>query len=106
MSLEISSLVAGYGDLTVLRDVTLRVEAGSVVALLGANGAGKTTLLNAVSGLVATVAAGSVRIDGVDVTRLPAHRRVEAGLAHVPQGRQLFPFMTVRDNLELGTYTD
>jgi branched-chain amino acid transport system ATP-binding protein len=106
MKLEIVDLVAGYGDITVLREVSLAVEAGTIVALLGANGAGKTTLLNAVSGLVATVPSGRIALDGVDVSALPAHARVEAGLAHVPQGRQLFPFMSVRENLELGAYTD
>jgi branched-chain amino acid transport system ATP-binding protein len=106
MKLEIVDLVAGYGDIMVLREVSLAVEAGTIVALLGANGAGKTTLLNAVSGLVATVPSGRIVLDGVDVSAMPAHVRVEAGLAHVPQGRQLFPFMSVRENLELGAYTD
>ncbi len=106
MKLEIVDLVAGYGDIMVLREVSLAVEAGTIVALLGANGAGKTTLLNAVSGLVATVPSGRIVLDGVDVSATPAHARVEAGLAHVPQGRQLFPFMSVRENLELGAYTD
>ena len=106
MSLVIASVSGGYGDLTVLRDVSLRVERSSIVALLGANGAGKTTLLNAVSGLVAEVQGGRIELGGVDITRMRPHQRVEAGLAHVPQGRQLFPFMSVRDNLELGTYTD
>ncbi len=106
MKLEIVDLVAGYGDIMVLRGVSLAVDAGTIVALLGANGAGKTTLLNAVSGLVAAVPSGRIVLDGVDVSVLPAHARVEAGLAHVPQGRQLFPFMSVRENLELGAYTD
>src|SRR5919197_4531614 len=105
MSLVIASVSGGYGDLTVLRDVSLRVERSSIVALLGANGAGKTTLLNAVSGLVAEVQGGCIELGGIDITRMRPHQRVEAGLAHVPQGRQLFPFMSVRDNLELGTYT-
>jgi branched-chain amino acid transport system ATP-binding protein len=104
MSLEVTDLVAGYGDVTVLRGIGFTVPASEVVALLGANGAGKTTTLNAISGLVATMVSGTIRIEGQDITKLKAHERVEAGLAHVPQGRQLFPFMTVRENLELGAY--
>jgi branched-chain amino acid transport system ATP-binding protein len=91
MALDIADLVAGYGDVTILRGISCAVPAQGVVALLGANGAGKTTMLNAISGLRATV-------------RMPPHERVEAGIAHVPQGRQLFPFMSVRENLELGGY--
>ena len=102
--LEVSGLVAGYGDITILDGVSFRVPPDSIVALLGANGAGKTTSLNALSGLEATVRGGSITMDGVDIARLPAHERVEAGVAHVPQGRQLFPFMSVRENLEMGAY--
>jgi branched-chain amino acid transport system ATP-binding protein len=104
MSLEVQDLIAGYGDVTVLRGVSLEVPDGKVVALLGANGNGKTTTLNAISGLVAQVRSGTIRLDGVDMTRMSPHERVEAGIAHVPQGRQLFPFMSVRENLELGAY--
>lgn len=104
MSLEIADLAAGYGDITVLRGVSCTVPANGVVALLGANGAGKTTTLNAISGLQANVSAGTIRLEGADITRMPAHERVQAGIAHVPQGRQLFPFMSVRENLELGGY--
>jgi branched-chain amino acid transport system ATP-binding protein len=104
MALDISDLVAGYGDITVLRGVSCSVPANGVVALLGANGAGKTTTLNAISGLQADVSGGTIRLEGADITRMPAHERVEAGIAHVPQGRQLFPFMSVRENLQLGSY--
>ena len=104
MALDIVDLVAGYGDITVVRGISLSVPAHGVVALLGANGAGKTTTLNAISGLQATVSSGAIRLDGTDLTRMPAHERVEAGIAHVPQGRQLFPYMSVRENLELGSY--
>ena len=104
MALEVTDLVAGYGDITVLRGVTCSVPANSVVALLGANGAGKTTTLNAISGLQANVSGGTIRLEGNDITRMSAHERVEAGIAHVPQGRQLFAFMSVRENLELGGY--
>lgn len=104
MSLEVIDLVAGYGDITVLRGVRFSVPPHGVVALLGANGAGKTTTLNAISGLQADVTSGQVVLEGADITRMPAHERVEAGIAHAPQGRQLFPFMSVRENLELGSY--
>jgi branched-chain amino acid transport system ATP-binding protein len=104
MSLEVKDLVAGYGDVTVLRGVSFSVPADKIVSLLGANGAGKTTSLNAISGLLTDVKGGGISLDGVDITHMPAHERVEAGIAHIPQGRHLFPFMTVRDNLEMGAY--
>jgi branched-chain amino acid transport system ATP-binding protein len=105
MSLEVKGLTAGYGDVIVLRDVSFSVPPDKVVSLLGANGAGKTTSLNAISGLLTDVKAGGIVLDGLDIGRLSAHERVEAGLAHVPQGRHLFPFMSVRENLEMGAYT-
>jgi branched-chain amino acid transport system ATP-binding protein len=104
MALDVADLVAGYGDITILRGISCSVPAQGVVALLGANGAGKTTTLNAISGLQATVSSGTIRLEGTDITRTPPHERVEVGIAHVPQGRQLFPFMSVRENLELGSY--
>jgi branched-chain amino acid transport system ATP-binding protein len=104
MSLAIRDLVAGYGDVVVLRGISLEVPDSKVVALLGANGNGKTTTLNAISGLATQVRSGTILLDGADIGRLPPHERVEAGIAHVPQGRQLFPFMSVRENLELGAY--
>ena len=104
MSLEVKGLVAGYGDVTVLDGVGFSVGPQRIVALLGANGAGKTTSLNALSGLQTSVRGGTILLDGVDITRMPAHERVDAGIAHVPQGRQLFPFMSVRENLEMGAY--
>jgi branched-chain amino acid transport system ATP-binding protein len=105
VTLRVEDLAAGYGDIEVLRGVSLEVASGEIVALLGANGAGKTTMLNAISGLQATVTQGCILLEDAEITRKPAHLRVEAGIAHVPQGRQLFPFMTVRDNLEMGCYT-
>jgi branched-chain amino acid transport system ATP-binding protein len=95
--------MAGYGRAQVLRGVSLQVEAGRIVALLGANGAGKTTLLRAISGLV-TINAGTIALSGTDTTRYPAEKLVEAGLVHVPQGRHLFRDMTVLENLEMGAY--
>jgi branched-chain amino acid transport system ATP-binding protein len=105
MTLALENLAAGYGDIAVLRGVSLAVAPGEIVALLGANGAGKTTTLNAICGLQARLTAGRIVLEGEDISRRAAHLRVEAGIAHVPQGRQLFPFMTVRDNLEMGCYT-
>ncbi len=99
MALEAKDLVAGYGDIVVLQGVSVAVPTGVVVALLGSNGAGKTTALNAISGLVANVSAGEILVDGADLRPLSPHECVEVGIAHVPQGRQLFPFMSVRENL-------
>lgn len=98
--LELVGVTAGYGEILAVRDVSLTVAAKSVTALLGPNGAGKTSLLNVVSGFV-KARAGSVRLDGVDVTNRPPHYRVRAGLRHVPEGRGIFPSLTVRDNLRL-----
>ncbi|MBV9784916.1 MAG: ABC transporter ATP-binding protein [Acidisphaera sp.] len=101
--LEVTDLVAGYGRSAVLRGVSLRVPAGGLVGLLGPNGAGKTTLARAISGLLAC-RSGSVRFDGRPVHRLRAQEIVGLGLLHVPQGRLLFPEMTVQENLEMGAY--
>jgi branched-chain amino acid transport system ATP-binding protein len=103
MSLSVRGLVAGYGPVTVLREVSLEVESGRVLALVGANGAGKSTLLRCLAGLH-PARAGSVRLDGADLTGLPAHRRARLGLALVPEGRQLFAGLTVAENLRLGLH--
>ena len=89
--------------MTVLRDVSLRVERAEIVAVIGANGAGKTTLLKGISGLLPQTK-GTVRLDGVDITREPPHAIVRRGVAQVPEGRQVFAQLTVRDNLELGAF--
>ncbi|MEM4409807.1 MAG: ABC transporter ATP-binding protein, partial [Candidatus Caldarchaeum sp.] len=89
---------------TVLRDVSLEVQRGEVVSLLGANGAGKTTTLRVISGIV-NPSSGRVMLDGRDITRVSPHLRVQLGVIHVPEGRQIFPRMTVLENLELGAYT-
>jgi branched-chain amino acid transport system ATP-binding protein len=98
--LRLDNISAGYGDATVLRDVTIAVPDGAVVALLGANGAGKTTLLRVASGLLSPTR-GRVVLDGRDVTSAPPHRRVAAGLCHIPEGRGVFPELTVREHLQL-----
>jgi len=99
--LEVSAINAWYGDVQVLRDLSLSVEAGEVLCMLGRNGAGKTTTLKAIMGLVRP-RSGSIRLDGVELTRLPAHEVPKAGIAYVPQGRRLFAELTVAENLEIG----
>ncbi|MER3456821.1 MAG: ABC transporter ATP-binding protein [candidate division GAL15 bacterium] len=101
--LELAGIVAGYGRLVVLREVSLEVPAGQVAAVIGANGAGKTTLLRVISGLVVPQA-GCVRLAGQDITGWPAEQVVAAGVVHVPERRQLFGSMRVEDNLLLGAY--
>ena len=96
--LELRSVDAGYGGSQVLRDVSLVVPPGSVVALLGPNGAGKTTLLQVASG-VRAAEAGSVWLDGADVTAEASYQRAARGLCHVPEGRGIFPSLTVRQNI-------
>ena len=99
---EFQNIRAGYGDVTVLRDVTVRVAPGAVVALLGANGAGKTTLVRVASGLMRP-AGGDIVIDGEAMTGRPAHEFVSRGVCHIPEGRGIFRGMTVRENLVLQT---
>jgi branched-chain amino acid transport system ATP-binding protein len=103
--LEITGLEAGYGGIPVLRDVELRVNAGEFVAIVGPNGAGKSTLFKTVSGIVAA-RSGSIRFEGADLLAVPPAARPHLGLAHVPEGRQVFPSLTVLENLEMGAYTE
>jgi len=102
--LELSGIDVAYGDLPALRGVTLVVEAGETLSVVGANGAGKTTMLRTISGLLRP-RRGEVRFEGERIDRLPCHRVVERGLVHVPEGRKVFPSLSVRENLELGSYT-
>jgi branched-chain amino acid transport system ATP-binding protein len=102
--LRVDGIEVGYGDLTAVRDVSLEVREGEAVALIGANGAGKTTTLRAVSGLL-PLRRGRIEFEGQRLDRLTSAQIVARGLAHVPEGRQLFPTMTVRENLELGART-
>jgi branched-chain amino acid transport system ATP-binding protein len=102
--LELVEVTAGYGKIAVLHNVSLGVADGAIVGLLGANGAGKTTLAKTISGLT-TVRTGDVRFDGRSILSLPPDRIVELGIIHVPQGRMLFPELTVEENLEMGAYS-
>jgi branched-chain amino acid transport system ATP-binding protein len=102
--LELRDLCAGYSRLEVLHGISLHVDAGEIVAVIGANGAGKTTLLRTVSGLL-RAGRGAVVLDGADVSRLPAERLAAAGLAHVPENRLVFPTLSVDDNLTLGAWS-
>ena len=103
-ALELSGVDACYGEVQALRGLSLRLERGEVLCLLGRNGAGKTTTLKAIMGLVA-VRAGTVVKDGVDLTRLPAHEVPKTGIGYVPQGRRLFAELTVAENIEIGLMT-
>jgi branched-chain amino acid transport system ATP-binding protein len=101
--LDVSHVTAYYGDLQALFDISLQVNTGEIVTLIGANGAGKTTLLRVISGMKPP-ASGSVQFAGQNVSRVPAHEMVTRGVSHVPEGRQVFPFMTVKENLSLGAF--
>ena len=102
--LEVSNLEVRYGAIRALRDVSLHVDAGEVVTLIGANGAGKSTLLRTISGLVRP-SNGSIRFEGRDITHTPPDRIVQMGIGHAPEGRGVFANLTVRENLLLGAYT-
>ncbi|HAF60572.1 MAG: ABC transporter ATP-binding protein [Bacillota bacterium] len=101
--LEIKNLNVHYGVIHALKDVSLTVDKGEIVTLIGANGAGKTTTLRTISGLIKATS-GQVILEGKDITNLPAPQRVELGLSQVPEGRRIFPEMTVLENLELGAF--
>ena len=102
--LRVENLRSGYGRVEVLRGISLRVQPGEIVALLGSNGAGKSTLNNTLSGIVPATA-GSVFFDGQDITHAHYRQVVAAGLIHVPEGRKVFPNLSVLENLELGSFT-
>jgi branched-chain amino acid transport system ATP-binding protein len=101
--LELRSVTAGYGAFTALWDVSLRVNAGEAVAVVGPNGAGKTTLMRVISGLIAP-RAGEIVFDGAPIGGRPAYEIVARGIAHVPEGRRIFPLLTVADNLKMGAF--
>ena len=101
--LEIDDLHSAYGRIEVLKGVSLKVQAGEVVALIGSNGAGKTTLMRALSG-VQPITAGSIKFLGESIERLPSHARVKRGVLQSPEGRHVFGPLSVEDNLSLGSY--
>ena len=103
MLLEVRNLHVGYGDATAVWDVSIEVGAGRIVSVIGPNGAGKSTLINAIAGML-PYRSGSIRVDGDDMARVPAHGFCERGIALVPEGRRLFTSMTVEENLDIGCY--
>lgn len=102
--IEVKELEVSYGDTDVLFGVNLQVNQGEVVAIVGSNGAGKTTLMQAIACLIPS-RSGSIKLHNQDISRLPTHQAVERGLVYVPEGRRLFPRLSVRSNLELGAFT-
>lgn len=102
--LEVKGLQVYYGVIQALKDVSFEVNQGEVIALIGANGAGKTTTLHTLTGLL-PAKAGSIYFEGEDITKMPAHKIVEKGIAHVPEGRRVFADLTVYENLIMGAYT-
>ena len=102
--LEIKDLEVCYGVIKAIKGVSFEVEQGEVIALIGANGAGKTTILHTVTGLI-PAAAGSISFDGHDLKKVPAHKIVSMGMAHVPEGRRIFQQLSVLENLMLGAFT-
>ena len=103
--LRIERLTAGYGALPVLHDLSLQVDAGQFVSVVGPNGAGKSTLFKTISGTIGTFS-GAITFQGQDLLAVAPHRRPHLGIAHVPEGRQVFASMTVLENLEMGAYTE
>jgi branched-chain amino acid transport system ATP-binding protein len=101
--LEVDDLTVHHGQLPAVRELSLRLPAASTLAVIGANGAGKSTLLGTLAGVLRPTA-GTIRFDGTDITAMPAHRRVAAGIALVPEGRRLFNSLTVEENLLVGAY--
>jgi branched-chain amino acid transport system ATP-binding protein len=103
MRLEIRDLHVHYGKIEAIKGVSVVVNEGEIVTLIGANGAGKTTMLKTISGL-RPVTSGEILFNGQDISKVPAHKRVDLGLSHAPEGRGIFPGMTVLENLEMGKY--
>jgi branched-chain amino acid transport system ATP-binding protein len=103
MRLEIKDLRVHYGKIEAIKGISIVVNQGEIVTLIGANGAGKTTMLKTISGL-RPVTSGQILFDGEDISKVPAHKRVDLGLSQAPEGRGIFPGMTVLENLEMGKY--
>jgi len=102
--LEVKNLKAGYGEIIVLWDVNLKVDKGTITAVLGSNGMGKTTLLKCITGLQKIIS-GEIIFEEKNITHVPSHKRVELGLSLIPEGRRIFPDMSVYENLLMGAYT-
>ena len=102
--LKIENLVVNYGVIQALKGISFEVNEGEVIALIGANGAGKTTTLQTISGMLQPTS-GRVLLNGTDITKVPGHKIVTMGMAHVPEGRRVFPGLTVLENLKMGAYT-
>lgn len=102
--LEIENIEVYYGAINALKGISFNVEQGEIIALIGANGAGKTTTLHTVTGLIPS-RSGTIRLNGKDITKTPAHKIVSMGMAHVPEGRRVFAQLSVYENLVLGAYT-
>lgn len=102
--LEVKDLKVNYGMIQAIKGVSFHVEQGEVIALIGANGAGKTTILHTITGLLSPKE-GSVMFEGTDITKIPPHKIVSMGMAHVPEGRRVFAHLTVLQNLKMGAYT-
>ncbi len=103
MLLEVNDIHVYYGKVAALRGVDIEVGEGEIVALIGANGAGKTTTLKTISGL-RPLSGGHIKFDGRDISKMPAHKRVKLGIGQAPEGRGIFPGMTVQENLQMGAY--
>jgi branched-chain amino acid transport system ATP-binding protein len=103
--IELKDINAGYGQVQIVRDVSMNIDNNEIVALIGANGAGKSTIIKTISGLV-PVSSGSIVFEGKRIENMPAHKIITNGIALVPEGRRLFPYMTVQENLELGAYVE
>ena len=102
--LEVKNLDVNYQELRILERISVSVKDGELISIIGSNGAGKTTLLKAISGLV-KVTSGNILYNDVELTRLPVHERTRLGIVYVPEGRRLFPYLTVKENLQLGAYS-
>ena len=102
--LDVTAIETFYGPIQAIRGVSLQVAQGQIVTVLGANGAGKTTVLRTISGVL-DAERGAVRFEGTDIDHLPPDRVMRLGICHVPEGREVFPFLTVHENLMMGSYT-
>ena len=105
MMVELKSINAGYGQIQIVRDVSMNIDKDEIVALVGANGAGKSTIIKTISGLL-PVSSGSILFEGKRIENMPAHKIITTGISLVPEGRRLFSYMTVQENLELGAYVE